>query len=997
VSGKAHALGGEQNSGSGTNLDTVRIVAAVLRRVTWSKVVNMVGRLTRFGWCSACLFLSLLAGIARADEPYIEFLKGLQDEGYGELSMLYLEQIKARPSLPEELKTTFDLEMATCLRVAAEETPNADLKQKYLIDAQVLLDKFLAENARHASAGKAQLTSGDISLYRAQNTMTLARRDKTKRDALLAESRKLLADAKPKYAQAVESFKAQIDAADGKKPVGKVAEREAAALNSNWFTARMKIATVDYNLGLTFAEKDPKRKEALTAAAKGFDAIFQENRYGRIGIYAHMWEGKAREEMEDYVTALDIYDEVMSAQPEKASANMAQWLAMFHEVNRYRLMLLGRTKNIEKLITDATIWMNENQNQKRSNGYQGIALELAKAHLEYAKTAEKAAAAKSNAEAKRLLAAIVEIRSDFQKEAILVKRLSSGGEEAPLSTFDEAIAIGDAATKAAGESQTPADAKSSWQQAEAAFNRAIELSADVKDKNRVLAARFTLAYTQLMNAKSAASFDTAIALAKEPGYAKAPAAAALAVNSAMALYGQTKEKAALDKINDATELLLKQFPQHAEADDARIARGKLKLIQGDANGAIEIFKTVNTVSDRYPVALQLAGATHWSIYVDGKRRGDKTTLPQRKQAVDLLQQSFAEFKKGTGSSNAAAFQETQLLLAEMHLEQDDAASALPLLQPLVDGLKAKSLTSLDRSSLRILVSALKTYSTLNQTPQALEVGQILMTAGEDSPVVNGVLVEFGKIVRAAWKKTANELSAAEQSQEEGRINNAKLAETTARESATKMIEQLSARKQLDLSGLVFLAESSQDFGQKDKAREQFQAILDRAAADPAFAKVAAKAMTRIRSQLIALLRSEEKFEEALSLVDALLKDQPNALEPLIEKGNILQTLAEKNPARYDEAVQWWTKIRLKLASAPGKKPAEYYQVIYNCAVCLQAQKKPDASQQAVQLLNSTLALSPDLDGPDRVEQYKALLKQLPPPAKPAAPPAAPAAKAKGKK
>ena len=945
----------------------------------------MIGRLSRLGWGSACLVLGLLVGSACAQEPFHEFLNGLHEEGYGELSMLYLEQIKERPSLPEDLKTTWDLEMATSLRIAAAETPNADLKQKYLVDAQGLLDKFLKEHAKHDASAKAQLTSGDISLYRAQSTLTLALRDKVKRDALLTETRKLLADARPKFEQAAALFKTQVDESQaGKKKVtGRVAERAAAALVNMWLTARLKVATVDFNLGLTFPEmKDPKRKEAFTQAAQGFDAIFQENRYGRVGVYAHMWEGKAREEMgdlKDLEAALDIYDEVMSAQPEKASASMAQWLAMFHEVNRYRLMLLGRTKNNEKLITDATIWLAENQSQKRSNGYQGIALELAKAHLERAKTLQGADAAKSTQEAKKLLASIVEIRSDFQKEAILIKRLSSGGEQAPLNTFDEAIAIGDAATKAAGDAQTPADAKTNWQEAEAAFTRAIELSADVKDKSRVLAARFTLAYVQLMTGKPAASYETAFNLAKEPGYAKAPAAAALAVNAAMSFYGQTKDKTALDKINESTELLLKQFPQHAEADDARIARGKLKLIQGDANGAVEIFQSVNPVSDRYPVALQLAGATHWSLYVDGKRRSDNTAVSHRKTAVELLQQSLAEFRKNTGVGQGPALQETQLLLAEMHLEQNETAPALPLLQPLVDNLKSKQLTSLDRTSLRILVSALRTYAAENQSQQAVEVGQLLLTVGDDLPVVNGVLIEFAKIVRADWKKTANELLAAEESKEEGRINNAKLAETASRESVTKVLAQLGTRQQIDLGGIVFLAESSQDLGQNDKAREQFQAILDRAASDPAFAKVASKATTRIRSQLIGLLRSDGKFEEALAQVEALLKEQPNALEPLMEKGHILQTLAEKDPKRYDEAVQWWTRLRLKLASAPGKKPGEYYEVIYNCAVCLAAQKKTEANLQATQLLNSTLALSPDLDGPDRVELYKALLKQLPKP------------------
>ena len=399
----------------------------------------MTERLSRFSLSSACLVLGLLVSSGRAEEPFLDFLHGLHDEGYGELSMLYLEQIKDRPSLPEDLKTTWDLELAASLRVAAEETPNADLKQKYLVDAQGLLDKFLKEHANHEEAAKAQLTSGDISLYRAQHMLPLALRDKTKRDAMLTETRKLFADARPKFEQAEALYKSQVDElqAGRKKIVGKVAERRAAAVVNQWLTARFKVATVDFNLGLTFPEmKDPKRKEAFTKAAKGFDAIFQENRSGRVGVYAHMWEGKSREEMGDFETALDIYNEVMAAQPPKVSAGQAQWMAMFHEVNRYRLMLLGRTKDYETLITAATDWMAENQPQKRSNGYQGIALELAKAHLEQAKTLKGAAAAKSTQEAKRLLASIVEIRSDFQKEAILIKRLSSGGEQSPLNSFD---------------------------------------------------------------------------------------------------------------------------------------------------------------------------------------------------------------------------------------------------------------------------------------------------------------------------------------------------------------------------------------------------------------------------------------------------------------------------------------------------------------------------------------------------------------------------------
>ena len=190
-----------------------------------------------------------------------------------------------------------------------------------------------------------------------------------------------------------------------------------------------------------------------------------------------------------------------------------------------------------------------------------------------------------------------------------------------------------------------------------------------------------------------------------------------------------------------------------------------------------------------------------------------------------------------------------------------------------------------------------------------------------------------------------------------------------------------------MAGLVFLAESSLEISQsltdkpredfQNKARDQFQAIIDREQSDPAFAKVAAKAMTRVRSQLIGLLREEKKYPEALTQVEALLKAQPNALEPMIEKGNIMQALAESDPKKYDDAVKWWSGIRNKLQNQPGKKPPAYYEGVYNAAFGLAAQKQPEKNTQATQLLSSTLALAPSLDGPDRVEKYKALLKQLP--------------------
>lgn len=936
----------------------------------------------------------VLMGPARADEDFVGFLRGLHEREHGELAIHFLNQIKDRTDLPEEVKATWDLEMARSLRIAALPTrnPNVDLQQKYILEAQQSLDKFLKEHASHDEAASAQMTSGDISLLRAQNALRTAQRDKSKKDTLMPEARKLFGEARPKYEQAAKMFKERVDKVQAglggkKKFTSARAEREYLGLVDSWYNARFKVATVDYNTGLTYSEAaDPNRKKILQTAYKGFDSIYQENRDERTGIYAKMWEGKALEELGDFVTALEIYDEVMSARPPDKDARQASWAAMFDEVNRFRLMLLGRNKKYDELVADATDWLARHEKIKRTNGYQGIALELAKAHLDLAKTLKGAEATKSANEAKRLLNEIKKTPSEFQKEATLLARLSSGGEEAPIASFDEAIAVGDAAAKAASETTVPAEMKTNWTEAEKAYLKAVELSADVKDKNRVLATRLMLATAQYQVGKAPEGYVTALTLAKEnTGYAKAPAAASLAVNIALYLYGQTRDAAAMDRINESTELLLKQWPQHAEADDARIAKGKLKLLQNppDIKGAVETFLTVNTVSDRYPSALQLAGQTHWMAYGQEKKKGDNAKADvakaHRQKTVELLEKSLVAFAKveNGGASLAQSLQDAQLLLAEVRMEGNQIDEALQLLQPMVDALKSKPPAGLDRTTLRILVNSVRAYAALGKVSDSVEVGNILVTGGEDIPAVNNVLIEFSKMIKGEWKKGAGELIAAEESKEEGRINNAKLAEASSRETFSKLLEKLNERKQYDLGGLVFLAESSLEIGLTEKARDQFQAIIDRAAADPAFAKLAAKAMTRVRSQLIGLLRAEKKYPEALQLVEALLKEQPNALEPLIEKGNILQALAEADPKRYEEAVKWWTTIRLKLQGSPGKKPAAYYEVIYNCAVCLAAQNQPEKSAQAAQLLNATKALSPDLDGPDRVAKYKALLNQLP--------------------
>jgi hypothetical protein len=100
----------------------------------------------------------------------------------------------------------------------------------------------------------------------------------------------------------------------------------------------------------------------------------------------------------------------------------------------------------------------------------------------------------------------------------------------------------------------------------------------------------------------------------------------------------------------------------------------------------------------------------------------------------------------------------------------------------------------------------------------------------------------------------------------------------------------------------------------------------------------------------------------------------------MEKGRILEALAEKDPAKLDEAMAHWTDLRNRLQRAPNYRN-EYYEVLYNGVNCLIRQSETskdktiafDRAKKAEQVLKSALVLSPKLNGPENVAKYKALL------------------------
>ncbi len=131
-------------------------------------------------------------------------------------------------------------------------------------------------------------------------------------------------------------------------------------------------------------------------------------------------------------------------------------------------------------------------------------------------------------------------------------------------------------------------------------------------------------------------------------------------------------------------------------------------------------------------------------------------------------------------------------------------------------------------------------------------------------------------------------------------------------------------------------------------------------------------LLRTRLKLAAALRGEGQFEEASSLVEELLSRYPKYIEPLFEKGMLLEAEAEAKRGPWSAAPRHWESLARKLE---GVRPhrAEYYDVWYHVALVL---SREGEAVKARRTLLGIMRLTPGVGGPEIKAKYQALLARL---------------------
>ena len=182
-----------------------------------------------------------------------------------------------------------------------------------------------------------------------------------------------------------------------------------------------------------------------------------------------MWHGKTAEELGDLATGAGHLRRGVGQRPRsrRARAPRRGLEPLFAQVEYFRLLILAKQKP-QQFLSEATSWLQHYRRLKQTDGYQGIALELAKASSPADNRPPARKKRDASREALQILIEMSKVRSQYQQEAILLRRdvlKAAGRSDLDVDTFDEAVALGDAAAAAA-----------QWEQARDAYRKALEIA-----------------------------------------------------------------------------------------------------------------------------------------------------------------------------------------------------------------------------------------------------------------------------------------------------------------------------------------------------------------------------------------------------------------------------------------------------------------------------------------------------------------------------------------
>ncbi len=880
---------------------------------------------------------------SRADEPILEFVAGLRERGYYDSAADYLNQVMTRSGVDPDVRNVLDFELGLTLKQWGAQSRVAADREQRLAAAEASLQKFLSANATHEKAAEASSLLGELLFDRAESLIWETERIETaaERAAVQGEARALIDRARgifqashDQYKAAYQGFPKFID--ESKEP--ELLEQRKTAEN-RYLRAWLNLARCTYERGQTFDRGSEERKQTLIQASEEFSAIHTSRRTNSNGLYAQLMMARCFQEQDDIGRALGIYNELL-----KHESQAAFMMTLKGTAKHFRLICLNSPERNDStlVIQEATTWLQQNRQLSTTTFGLGILWEQAQAEEKASQPRELPENERNNylRFAMNHAEQVAKYPGAFRLPAesmVRRLRLALGDQEKEPKDFDSAFErargmiaqiqeLNDALSEAEDEAQRAAG-KAALDSHLSEVGRLLTLALSLRepdsDPKAIAQTRYLLGFVRLrqgnpLDAVVLATYTMTRDRAADPETAMnateiAMAAAVAAWNAAAADNRDFETRL----IGDVCRQILELYPQSSRAGEARMRLGSVYRTMGQPQQAVKWFLEVPDSDPQYVSARLSAGQAWWAAWTDAMAAAAGDPENEQPPAAEL-----DKWKADAQTLLVEGVGIARERLGDATLPGDELVAAEVSLAGILnqDGKYAESIQRLTSGGEFSVVNAIRVDE---GTPRpaagifsrsfASLTYRLLLRAQVGTQQIDEALATMtdlekvgGEDIVAAYTQLGMELQ-----EELKRL--ARSGDTERRDQVRTSFEEFlrkvyESRDASNYNSLLWIAETYFGLAQGsegddvaaagyfDRAGETYTELLD--------LPEAGQSRNAIRLRLSRCRRQQQRFDDALQVVQQILDENAMNLDAQFEAALVLSDWGENGDAkRFIEAIQ----------------------------------------------------------------------------------------------
>lgn len=658
----------------------------------------------------------------RAEEPIEAYLEALQDRGYTDVAVRYLDRMASSPLASDQFRDEVEYRKGMLLVTSARSSKSSSRRQSQLDRAKQALDQFLKQHPDHPNIVLARNQLGNILVERARSLSLRAQGDNVaNREALKQQAY----DAFEEAFQSLSESKLEI----GERYKALAANRDpetkaqVSQVRAQYIQTYLALGRVLFEQAKVVDGNEKRYREKLTAAAQAFDEVATKYRAYSAGLYATLYQGECYQLLGEDQRALSYYKELLQTSDNSAPVRRLKTTALARSIDGW---LKTDPKNgPERSIQVAEEWIKTKRGtEDRTANWLDFRLSLAKAQFAKSKIATGDKQAERALKAAREIAQeVAKRKSDVQIEAqqLLV---ALGNGEAPaidvsdvtqLNSFAEArdaakrsldamklnnttIKILSSQLKQIRNPDRKSEIELKLQEAESEkaaqssatlslFQRADSL-ATADDLTDLHSVRYYLGYLYytLKDYRRAAVIASHTAL-NYPDSVAAKECANVAIAARQRLYQELPpedREAQMNGIAEIGELMVSKWPDDPQAASALTTLLDVAIAKGDVDQAKTYLSRIPNDSPKRAIAELRLGQKLWSEYLQrALRNTDSEANAPDSRHSDLKIQALEMLKQGIARSAGKAPNESAirgaLSLAKIYVDSGQPIDALELL------------------------------------------------------------------------------------------------------------------------------------------------------------------------------------------------------------------------------------------------------------------------------------------------------------------------------